>query len=99
MKNGERVNWRFTTELKVEMDEVERIREEINKIFEEDKDLEQEDSYALIHDADFANRTAVLIVSCFTKTDTHEDYFRIRDAMLLKLRKLIDATKKSNPLP
>ncbi|KAI3905670.1 hypothetical protein MKW92_014843 [Papaver armeniacum] len=92
MKNGERVNWRFTTELKVETDEVKRIQEEINKIFEEDKDLEQEDSYALIHDVDITNRIAVLLVSCFTKTDTHEDYFIIRDALLLKLRKLIHTT-------
>ncbi|KAI3868289.1 hypothetical protein MKX03_000200 [Papaver bracteatum] len=97
--NGERVNWRFTTELKVEMDQVKRIQEEINKIFEEDKDLEQEDSYALVHDVDSTNRIAVLIVSCFTKTDTHEDYFKIRDAMLLRLRKLVDSIKKSNPLP
>ncbi|KAI3899677.1 hypothetical protein MKW92_022328 [Papaver armeniacum] len=97
MKNGERVNWRFTTELKVEMDEVKTIQEEIYKIFKEDKDLEQEDSYALIHDVDSTNRIAVLIVSCFTKTDTHEDYFRIRDTLLVKLRKLIDATKKEQP--
>ncbi|KAI3899680.1 hypothetical protein MKW92_022331 [Papaver armeniacum] len=78
MKNGDRVNWRFTTELKVEMNQVERIKKEVYKIFEEDKDLEQEDSFVVEYHFDFPNRTVVLLVSCFTKTDTHEDYFTIR---------------------
>ncbi|MCL7047156.1 hypothetical protein MKW94_028419 [Papaver nudicaule] len=89
MKNGEHVNWRFTTKLEIEMDQVERIEKEIYKIFEEDKDLEQEDAFALLYDVDWSNRKAMLLVSCFTKTASHEDYFTVRDAFLMKLHKLI----------
>ncbi|MCL7050648.1 hypothetical protein MKW94_021276 [Papaver nudicaule] len=78
MKNGEYINWRFTTELKIEIDQVERIKKEVYKIFEEDKDLEQEDAFAVVLRYDFVDRTAVLLVSCFTKTATHEDYFTVR---------------------
>ncbi|XP_026460214.1 uncharacterized protein LOC113361046 isoform X2 [Papaver somniferum] len=92
VKNGELVNWRFTTELEVEMSRVERIKKEICKILEEDKDLEQEDSFVVEYHFDFPNRRVVLLVSSFTKTDTHEDYFAVRDALLLKLRKLIHTT-------
>ncbi|MCL7022839.1 hypothetical protein MKW94_007063 [Papaver nudicaule] len=92
MMNGKHVNWRFTTLLKVKMDEVGRMEKEIYKIFEEDKDLEQEDAYAFLSDLDFPNNKAVFLVSCFTKSATHEGYFTIRDALLLKLEKLIHAT-------
>ncbi|KAI3868288.1 hypothetical protein MKX03_000199 [Papaver bracteatum] len=93
VKNGERVNWRFTTGLEIEMSQIERIKKEVYKIFEEDKDLEQEDSFAVVHHFYFASRTAVLLVSCFTKVATHEDYFTIRDALLLKLRKLVHTNR------
>ncbi|MCL7048619.1 hypothetical protein MKW94_013581 [Papaver nudicaule] len=89
MKNGEHVNWRFTTELEIEMDQVDGIRKEIYKIFQEDKDLEQEDSYVVVLRFNFVIRTAVLLVSCFTKTGTHEEYFTIRDALLSKLHNLM----------
>ncbi|KAI3986339.1 hypothetical protein MKX01_002184 [Papaver californicum] len=87
ISNGKQM--RFTTELKVEMHEVERIREKINKIF---KDLEHEDSSVVVYDTNFTTRRSVLLVSCFTKTDTHEDYFTIRDALLVQLPKLIHTT-------
>ncbi|KAI3868287.1 hypothetical protein MKX03_000198, partial [Papaver bracteatum] len=78
VKNGERVNWRFTTGLEIEMSQIERIKKEVYKIFEEDKDLEQEGSFSVVHHFYFAPRTGVFLVSCFTKTNTHEDYFAIR---------------------
>ncbi|KAI3910951.1 hypothetical protein MKW92_008448, partial [Papaver armeniacum] len=86
IKNGDRVFisngktngmiTKFDHQMKngVEMDDAKRIQEEISKIFEEDKDLEQEDSYALIHDATVLIELSVLLY----QDDTHEDYFIIR---------------------
>ncbi|KAI3981965.1 hypothetical protein MKX01_018871 [Papaver californicum] len=69
----------------VEMNQVKRIRKEIRKIFEEEKDLEQEGSFVVEYH-----------LSCFTKTDTHENYFTIRDALLLKLHKLVETEQPTS---
>ncbi|MCL7029682.1 hypothetical protein MKW94_002452 [Papaver nudicaule] len=65
MKNGEYINWRFTTELKIEIDQVEKIKKEVYKIIEEDKDLEQEDAFAVVLRYDFVDRTAVFALYLF----------------------------------
>ncbi|MCL7026161.1 hypothetical protein MKW94_016145 [Papaver nudicaule] len=90
IKEGKHCNWRFTTDLKININQVHRVEKEIYKIFKEDKDLEQEDAFVLLSGVDWANKTAVFLVSWITKTGTHEEYFTIRDALLLKLQKLID---------
>ncbi|KAI3919521.1 hypothetical protein MKX01_018344 [Papaver californicum] len=110
MENG-RVDWKFATELEINMNHYETILKEICMILEEDKDLEQEDLFHIaINCIDPVNGTTVLRVSCFTKSGTHEDYFKISYLLLLissfsspplcslllllKLLKLIHATTK-----
>ncbi|MCL7046256.1 hypothetical protein MKW94_013345 [Papaver nudicaule] len=45
IKEEKHVNWRFTTDLKIKINQVHRVEKEIYMIFEEDKDLEQEDAF------------------------------------------------------
>ncbi|KAI3901880.1 hypothetical protein MKW92_037404 [Papaver armeniacum] len=87
MKNG-RVNLKFATQLEINMNHYDEIREEIYKILEEDKDLEQEDPFAAINSIDSVNWTAVV-----------QDYFQIIVPLKCKLHPRLHTTVSSVMLP
>ncbi len=99
-KKHRRIKWNLALEYRATHDQLLYVRSEIEKyILENDDFVRPPDAPVHVRLSQFSSSSVDIVLNCFTNTNVWSDYLRIKEALMFKIKKIMEEAGVHFALP
>ena len=95
-----RISWIITLQYNTTIDQLKKIRDEIEKYITTSKDYKISDSTEqAIRNDKFSDSSIDLYVRCFTKTDEWSEWLKVKERLAIEIKQIVEKNNASFAFP
>ena len=93
-----RIRWTITLQYDTTVDQLKKIRDEIEKYINTSEDFNQSAGVA-VRIEKFSDSSIDLLVRCFTKSSSWNDWLEVKETLAFEIKKIVEGNKASFAFP